>query len=52
MGLKNVFPYPNELLIWAYPENLVKIGLMVETLDELCGMAGRAGQGRAGDGRR
>ena len=34
------FPHPNELLIWAYPENLVKIGLMVEAMDTLCGRAG------------
>ena len=26
-------------LIWAYPENLVKIGLMVEAMDTLCGRA-------------
>ena len=47
MGVKNFFPYPNYLLIWAYPENLVKIGLLVEALDEFCG---RAGQGRAREG--
>ena len=29
-GVKNFFPYPNELLIWAYPENLVEIRLMVK----------------------
>ena len=28
--------YCNELLIWAYPENLVEIGLVVEAVDELC----------------
>ena len=28
-GWRKLFPYPNELLIWAYPENLVDIGLMV-----------------------
>ena len=33
MGVKNFFPHPNELLIWAYPENLVKIGLLVEAVD-------------------
>ena len=38
--VKNFFPHPNELLIWAYPENLVKIGLMVEAMDTLCGMGG------------
>ena len=46
-GVKNFFPHPNELLIWAYPENLVEIGLVVEAVDELCGTAG---QGRAGEG--
>ena len=44
--VKNFFPHPNELLIWAYPENLVEIGLVVEAVDELCG---RAGQGTARD---
>ena len=29
---KNFFPHPNELLIWAYPVNLVKIGLLVEAV--------------------
>ena len=37
VGVKNVFPYPNELLIWVYPENLVEIRLMVEVLDTFCG---------------
>ena len=46
-GVKNFFPHPNELLIWAYPENLVKIGLMVEAMDTLCGTAG---QGTAWEG--
>ena len=46
-GVKNFFPHPNELLIWAYPENLVKIGLMVEAMDTFCrtghqGMAGHS----------
>ena len=31
-GAKNFFPHPNELLIWAYPENLVKIGQLVEAV--------------------
>ena len=31
-GVKNFFPYPNELLIWAYPENFVKIRLLVQEL--------------------
>ena len=46
--VKNFFSHPNELFIWAYPENFVKIGLMVEAMDTFCG---RAGQGRAGEGR-
>ena len=29
-GVENFFPHPNELLNWHYPENLVKIGLIVE----------------------
>ena len=49
LGVKNFFPHPNELLIWAYPENLVEIGLVVEAVDELCG---RGGDGTAGDGMR
>ena len=48
-GVKNFFPHPNELLIWAYPENLVEIGHLVEAVDELCG-EGRGLEGRAGDG--
>ena len=32
-GVKDFSPHPNELLIWRYPENLVKIGLMVEAMD-------------------
>ena len=31
-GVKNIFLHPNELLIWAYPENLVKIRLLVQEL--------------------
>ena len=46
-GVKNFFLHPNELLIWAYTENLVEIGLVVEAVDELCG---RAGHGTGGDG--
>ena len=49
-GVKNFFPHPNELLIWAYPENLVKIGLLVEAVDEFCGR-GRDGTGGEGTGR-
>ena len=41
-------PHPNELSIWAYPENLVKIGLMVEAMDTLCGTGGD-GEGRGQD---
>ena len=37
--LKNFFKHHNELLIWVYPENLVKIGLLVEALNEFCGTA-------------
>ena len=32
VGVKIFFPHPNELLIWAYPENLVKIRLLVQEL--------------------
>ena len=46
-GVKNFFPHPNQLSIWAYPENLVKIRLLVQALDEFCG-TGREGEGRAG----
>ena len=45
--MKNSFPHPNDLLIWAYPENLVKIGLLSEAVDTLCGTGG---QGRARHG--
>ena len=44
--VKSFFPHPNELLIWAYPENLVKIGLMVEAMDTFCTGRGREGRGR------
>ena len=46
-GVKNFFPHPNQLLIWAYTENLVKIGLVVEAPDEFCG-TGREGTGGHG----
>ena len=46
-GVKSFFLHPHELLIWAYTENLVEIGLVVEAVDELCG---RAGQGMGRDG--
>ena len=45
-GVKNFFPHPNELLIWAYPENLVEIGHLVEAVDEFCGTGG---EGTGGD---
>ena len=45
--MKNFFPHPNQLLIWAYPENLVKIRLLVQALDELCR---REGDGREQQG--
>ena len=50
-GGKNFFPHPNELSIWANPENLVKIGLVVEAPDEFCGTGreGTGGHGRARD---
>ena len=35
--IKNFFPHPNELLICAYPKNLVKIKLIVEAMDTFCG---------------
>ena len=49
--IKNFFINPNEYLIWAYPENLVEIRLLVEAVDELCGTGrqGRAGQGTGRD---
>ena len=37
--VKKFFPHPNELLIWAYTENLVEIGLLVEAVDTFCGTA-------------
>ena len=45
--VKKFFPHLNKLMIWVYPENLAKIGLMVEAVDEFCG---RGGDGRAGHG--
>ena len=49
-GVKNFFPYPNELIL-AYSENLVEIGLLVEAVDELCGR-GQEGRGRNGTAQR
>ena len=43
LGGKKIFPNHNYLLILAYPENLVKIRLLVEALDELCGTGGEGG---------
>ena len=45
-GVKNFFPHPNDLLIWAYPENLVKIGLLVEAVESFC-RTGQAWEGMA-----
>ena len=42
MGGKFFLLNPNELFIWAYPENLVEIGLLVEAVDTFCG-TGRDG---------
>ena len=36
-----MFQYPNQLLIWAHPENLVEIRHLVEAVDELCGTGGQ-----------
>ena len=33
---KNVVPHPYVLFFWAYPENLVKIGLLVEAVETFC----------------
>jgi hypothetical protein len=43
--ITNFFPHPNELLICAYPKNLVKMGLIVEAMDTFCG-SGQQGMGR------
>ena len=32
-------------MFWAYPENLVKIGLLVEAVHTFCGMGTRTGHG-------
>ena len=42
-GVKNFLPHPNELLIWAYPENLFKFRLMVNSGQQGTGQQGRAG---------
>ena len=48
-GLKNFFPHPNELLIWAYPENLVEIERLVEAVETFPGTGtGQDGTGRDG----
>ena len=38
-----------KLLIWAYPENLVKIRLLVQVVDTFCGMGTGRGTGRHRD---
>ena len=40
MGVKTFFSYPNELLIWGYPENFAKIRFVVEAADEFCSTGG------------
>ena len=35
-----MFPNPNKSFILALPENLVKIGLRAEALEEFCGQGG------------
>ena len=37
MGGKKFLPHPNELLIWAYSENLVKIAQLVEVVETFPG---------------
>ena len=44
-GVKFFCPHPNELLIWAYTENLVEIGLLVEAVDTFCGHGHGDGDG-------
>ena len=39
LGSKKFFPHPNELMLWAYPENLVEIGLLVNAVETFCWMA-------------
>ena len=48
-GATNFFPHPNELLIWAYPENLAKIGLVVQNVVK-AGEGGFEGTGGGGWG--
>ena len=38
--VKHFFSHPNELLILAYPENLVKIGLLIQELVKGGGLFG------------
>ena len=49
--IKNIFSHPNELFICAYPENLVKMGLIVEAMDTFFGSGYFLRQWTAGDGR-
>ena len=49
--IKNFFPYPNELLICAYPKNLVKMGLIVEAVYTFCSSGYFLQQWTTGDGR-
>ena len=44
LGIKKFCPHPNELFIWAYAENLVEIGLLVEAVDTFCGTARGTGK--------
>ena len=44
-GVQNLFPHPNELLIWAYPENLVEIRLLVEAVETFLRMDTGHGHG-------
>ena len=39
LGVKTFFSYPNELLIWGYPENFAEIRFMVEAADEFLRLA-------------
>ena len=48
-GVKKFFPHPNELLIWAYPENLVKIRQLVEAVETFPGMGWDTGTGHTSD---
>ena len=47
--ITNFFPHPNELLICAYPENLVKIRLLVEAVETFLRMGTGHGHGDTSD---